>query len=37
MSEKGWKAFLAADDLTDWVVLHGGPTAVYKTKTFAPR
>ena len=35
MSEKGWKAFLAADDLTDWVVLHGGPTAVYKTKTFA--
>jgi 4a-hydroxytetrahydrobiopterin dehydratase len=35
MSEQGWKAFLAADDLTDWVVLHGGPTAVYKTKTFA--
>jgi 4a-hydroxytetrahydrobiopterin dehydratase len=35
MSEPGWKAFLAADDLTDWVVLHGGPTAVFKTKTFA--
>ena len=35
MSEQGWKAFLAADDLTDWVVLHGGPTAVYKTNTFA--
>jgi len=35
MSEQGWKAFLAADDLTDWVVLHGGPTAVFKTKTFA--
>jgi 4a-hydroxytetrahydrobiopterin dehydratase len=35
MSEQGWKAFLAAEDLTDWVVLHGGPTAVFKTKTFA--
>ena len=35
MSEQGWKEFLAADDLTDWVVLHGGPTAVFKTKTFA--
>jgi 4a-hydroxytetrahydrobiopterin dehydratase len=35
MSEQGWKEFLAADDLTDWVVLHGGPTAVFKIKTFA--
>jgi 4a-hydroxytetrahydrobiopterin dehydratase len=34
MSEQGWKAFLAVDDLEDWVVLHGGPTAVYKTETF---
>jgi 4a-hydroxytetrahydrobiopterin dehydratase len=34
MSELGWKAFLAVDDLEDWVVLHGGPTAVYKTETF---
>jgi 4a-hydroxytetrahydrobiopterin dehydratase len=35
MSEQDWRAFLAADGLKDWVVLHGGPTAVYKTKTFA--
>ena len=30
MSELGWKAFLAADDVADWVVLHGGATAVYR-------
>ncbi|MGC5171745.1 VOC family protein [Microbacterium sp. DT81.1] len=29
MSELGWRAFLAADDLQDWVILHGGPTAVF--------
>ena len=29
MSEKGWREFLAADDLDDWVVLHGGATAVF--------
>lgn len=33
MSDHGWKEFLAADDLEDWVVLHGGPTAVFQTKT----
>lgn len=33
MSEQGWKAFLAADDLEDWVVLHGGPTAVFPTES----
>ena len=35
MSDQGWKEFLAADGLDDWVVLHGGPTAVFKTKTLA--
>lgn len=31
MSEEGWREFLAADDLGDWVILHGGPTAVFRT------
>jgi 4a-hydroxytetrahydrobiopterin dehydratase len=31
MSDQGWRAFLDAQDLDDWVVLHGGPTAVFKT------
>lgn len=31
MSEQGWRAFLDADDLDDWAVLHGGPTAVFRT------
>jgi 4a-hydroxytetrahydrobiopterin dehydratase len=30
MSEQGWRDFLAADDVDDWVILHGGPTAVFK-------
>lgn len=30
MSEQGWKAFLAAMDGSDWVVLHGGAAAVYR-------
>jgi len=30
MSEQGWKTFLAADDVDDWVVLHGGATAVFR-------
>ncbi len=30
MSEKGWRAFNDADGVGDWVVLHGGPTAVYR-------
>ena len=29
MSEQGWRAFLAADGLDDWVVLHGGAAAVF--------
>jgi 4a-hydroxytetrahydrobiopterin dehydratase len=30
MSEQGWREFLSADDLDDWVILHGGPTAVFR-------
>ena len=29
MSEQGWRGFLAAEGLDDWVVLHGGATAVF--------
>ncbi len=29
MSEQGWREFLAADGVDDWVVLHGGATAVF--------
>lgn len=35
MSEAGWKAFLKADGLSDWAVLHGGPTAVYRTNSLS--
>jgi 4a-hydroxytetrahydrobiopterin dehydratase len=31
MSEQGWREFLAAEGLDDWVVLHGGATAVFRT------
>jgi len=31
MSDDGWQAFLAADGLEDWAVLHGGATAVFVT------
>jgi 4a-hydroxytetrahydrobiopterin dehydratase len=30
VSEQGWRDFLSADGVEDWVVLHGGPTAVFK-------
>ncbi|HEU5155781.1 MAG TPA: VOC family protein [Streptosporangiaceae bacterium] len=29
MSEQGWREFLAAEGVGDWVVLHGGATAVF--------
>jgi 4a-hydroxytetrahydrobiopterin dehydratase len=29
MSDQGWRNFLAAEDVGDWVVLHGGATAVF--------
>jgi 4a-hydroxytetrahydrobiopterin dehydratase len=30
MSEQGWREFLSADDIDDWAILHGGPTAVFR-------
>jgi 4a-hydroxytetrahydrobiopterin dehydratase len=30
MSEQGWRQFLAAEGVDDWVVLHGGATAVFR-------
>jgi 4a-hydroxytetrahydrobiopterin dehydratase len=30
MSEQGWQGFLAAEGVADWVVLHGGATAVFR-------
>ena len=33
MSEQGWREFLAAEGVDDWVVLHGGATAVFRVPT----
>ncbi len=33
MSEQGWKDFLAAEGVEDWVVLHGGATAVFQVRS----
>jgi 4a-hydroxytetrahydrobiopterin dehydratase len=30
MSEQGWRRFLAAEGVDDWVVLHGGAMAVFR-------
>jgi 4a-hydroxytetrahydrobiopterin dehydratase len=30
MSEQGWRSFLAAEGIDDWVVLHGGATSVFR-------
>ena len=30
MSEQGWQGFLAAEGVEDWVVVHGGATAVFR-------
>lgn len=30
MSDEGWRAFLDADGVEDWVVLHGGATAAFR-------
>jgi 4a-hydroxytetrahydrobiopterin dehydratase len=35
MSEQGWREFLGADGLDDWVVLHGGATAVFRVASLA--
>jgi 4a-hydroxytetrahydrobiopterin dehydratase len=33
MSKQGWQEFLAAEDVADWVVLHGGAMAVYRVSS----
>jgi 4a-hydroxytetrahydrobiopterin dehydratase len=33
MSEQGWREFLSAEGVEDWVILHGGPTAVFRVKS----
>ena len=35
MSEEGWKTFITAEGVDDWVVLHGGPTAVFRVASLA--
>jgi 4a-hydroxytetrahydrobiopterin dehydratase len=35
VSERGWREFLVADGLDDWVVLHGGATAVFRAGSLA--
>lgn len=35
MSKEGWQAFLGAKGVEDWVVLHGGATAVFRTPSLA--
>lgn len=35
MSEEGWARFVAEPDRAGWVVLHGGPTAVYRVDSLA--
>ncbi len=33
MSEQGWREFLSAEGIDDWVVLHGGATAVFRVRS----
>jgi len=33
MSEQGWQDFLRAEGVDDWVVLHGGATAVFRVSS----
>ena len=35
MSEQGWRAFLTSEGVNDWVVLHGGATAVFRLGSLA--
>jgi 4a-hydroxytetrahydrobiopterin dehydratase len=35
VSEQGWQEFLAAESGGDWVVLHGGATAVFRVGSLA--
>lgn len=33
MSDQGWQDFLAAEDVADWVVVHGGAMAVFRVSS----
>jgi 4a-hydroxytetrahydrobiopterin dehydratase len=33
MSEQGWKGFLGAEGVEDWVVVHGGATAAFRVES----
>jgi 4a-hydroxytetrahydrobiopterin dehydratase len=35
LREKGWREFLGAAELDDWVVLHGGATAVFRVTSLS--
>jgi 4a-hydroxytetrahydrobiopterin dehydratase len=35
MSQHGWREFLAAEGVDDWVVLHGGATAVFRAASLS--
>jgi 4a-hydroxytetrahydrobiopterin dehydratase len=35
MSDQGGREFLAADGVNDWVVLHGGATAVFRVPSLS--
>lgn len=35
MSEQGWRDFLTAEGVDDWVVLHGGATAVFRVESLS--
>jgi 4a-hydroxytetrahydrobiopterin dehydratase len=35
MSEQGWRTFLGADGVDDWVVLHGGAVAAFRVGSLA--
>jgi 4a-hydroxytetrahydrobiopterin dehydratase len=35
MSDQGWHDFLAADGVGDWVVVHGGATAVFRVPSLS--
>ena len=35
MSKEGWQEFLRAEGVEDWVVLHGGATAVFRVESMA--
>jgi hypothetical protein len=37
MSEQGWQEFLAAEDVADWVVLHGDGSKAPEAWTLADR